>query len=314
MKTKNFFFILYSVCSGTKIFPEVAKNGYLKAFWHLVILTLVCSIGFAFGNMPDLKSDITKACSILSQEFGGIIVEKNGVYPQVRRNEEHHLEYQSFQMDYVPEQSDVDKLKLNTKLYSSGIIWTPSSVTGWLKLGNDQVILYQALTNLSDAVFFSIYPVGNAADYIKQTPKLTGEEPLILRLCVQGDIPVVGAFLLKTTDNFDILASSLVRWSLVMAVVKFFATAILNMLFYGLIFALLYRFTSKSEYTEYTFKNFFVIAIYASFPAIIIGTLLNLAQTQWLDYSTIFIIAFVIYLFFILNNLKINTKVSHEKS
>jgi hypothetical protein len=308
MKTKKFFFILYSVCSETKNFPELAKNGYLRAFWHLMILTLICSLGFALGNIPYLKNDISKACSILNQEFGGIAVEKNGIYPKIRRDNEHHIEYQFFQMDYFPQQTDIDKLKLNTKLYNSGIIWTPDSATGWLKISNEQIVLYPVLTSLSDTTFFSIYPTNRIVNYIKQTPKLTGEESLILRLCIQGNIPVVGAFLLSSTDNFDILVPSLVRWSLVIVMFKFFATAILNMLFYGLIFALIYRFTSKSDYIGYTFKNFFVVAIYASFPAIIIGTLLSLAQTQWLEYSTIFIIAFVIYLFFILNNLKINTK------
>jgi len=301
MKTKNFFFILYSVCSGTKIFPELAKNGYLRAFWHLVILTLICSIGFAFGNMPGLKNNITNASSILTQKFGGIVIEKDGIYPKIQRDKEHHIEYEFFQMDYFPQQTNINKLKLNTKLYNSGIIWTPTAATGWLKINNDQIILYPVLTSLSDTTFFSIYPASRIADYIKQAPKLTGKDPLILRACVQGNVPVVGAFLLKPIDNFDILVPSLVRWSSVIVMVKFFATAILNMLFYGLIFALIYRFTSKNDHTNYTFKFFFVIAIYASFPAIIIGTLLSLAQTQWLEYSTIFIIAFVIYLFFILN-------------
>ena len=245
---------------------------------------------------------------MLNQEFGGIDIEKNGIYPKIQRDKEHHIEYEFFQMDYFPQQSGIDKLKLNTKMYSSGIIWTPSSATGWLKISNDQILLYPVLTSLSDTTLFSIYPVNRVANYIKQAPKLTGEEPLILRLCVQGNIPVVGAFLLKSTDNFDILIPSLVRWSSVIVIFKFFTTAVLNMLFYGLIFALIYRFTSKNDYISYTFKNFFVIAIYASFPAMIIGTLLSLAQTQWIDYSTIFIIAFVVYLFFILNTLKINTK------
>ncbi len=312
MKTKKFFFILYSVCSGTVIFPKLARNGYIRALWHLTILTFICSVGFTLGNIPCLKNDIKKACSILNQEFGGIAVEKNGIYPRIRRDKEHHIEYQFFQMDYLPQKTDIDKLKLNTKLCNSGIIWTPESVTGWLKISNDQIILYPVVTNLSDATFFSIYPANRLPNYIRQTPKLACEEPLILRLCMQGNMPVVGAFLLKSTDNFDILIPSLVRWSSVIVMFKFFTAAILNMLFYGLIFALIYRFTSKNDYMSYTFKNFFVTAIYASFPAIIIGTLLSLAQTQWLDYSTIFIIAFIIYLFFILNNLKINIRGSSD--
>lgn len=309
MKTKNFFYILYSVCSGTKIFPDLAKNGYLRAFWHLMILTLTCSVGFSLGNMFDLKSNITKACYILNQEFGGIVVEKSGIYPKIQRDKEHHIEYEFFQMDYIPAQTKIDKLKLDTKLYNSGIVWTPNSATGWLKINNNQIVLYPVLASLSDTTFFSIYHTNHIGNYIKQTPKLTGEEPLVLRLCIHGgDVPVVGAFLLKSTDNFDVLIPSLVRWSSLVIMFKFFVTAVLNMLFYGLIFALIYRFTSKNNSISYTFKNFFVIAIYASFPAIIIGTLLSLAQTQWLEYSTIFIIVFIIYLFFILNNLKVNTK------
>lgn len=308
MKQKNFFFILYSICSGTKKFPELSKNGYIKAFWHLIILTIICSIGFTLVNMQSLRKDITGACSALNQEFGGIDIEKNGIYPKIGRDKKHYMEYQFFQIVFLPNQAEIENLKLNLNLHNSGIIWTPDFATGWLKINNEQIILYPVLSNLSNTNFFSIYSINYLHSYLKQNQKLTDLEHLVLRLFIHGNIPVVGAFLLKRIDNFDVLIPILIRWSSVVIMIGFFATAVLNTLFYGLIFALIYRFTLRNNYNNYTFKNFFIIALYAAFPAIIIGTLLSLTKTQWLDYSTIFIITFVIYLFFILNNLKTSTK------
>lgn len=105
--------------------------------------------------------------------------------------------------------SDIDKLKLHTKLYILEIIWMPCSAAGWLRLGRRLGHFISDMTNLASTIFPPIYPVNRVAGYIKQSPELTGKEPLTLR-CIQEDIPIVGAFLPKSIDNFGILIPSLI--------------------------------------------------------------------------------------------------------
>jgi hypothetical protein len=95
-------------------------------------------------------------------------------------------------------------------------------------------------------------------------------------------------------------------WSSFIVFFKFFLSAFFNVIFYALIFAAIYAFTERGGVLNYKLKNFFVIAVYAAFPAIIMGTIFESVQTQYLEYSTVFIIAFVIYLFVITNRLKVN--------
>ncbi|HJO95234.1 MAG TPA: hypothetical protein QF753_17690 [Victivallales bacterium] len=299
----NFFSILFSVCSGTKIFTRIINFRLLKTFWHLILLGIICSFIFTAVSSPNMKKEILDTCNYLQNQFGNIIVKKDGVYPQLNPNKSRNLNYRYLQFDYAPSLKDINNIKINSDMNYSGFIWTPKSIVGWMKLNDNEVILYPAVTNLDSTKLFKFLSKDKIDNYAKSN-SLTDFNNLLLKICAQGDIPIVGFFSLDKINSFTGFANSIFYWSAGIVLVRFFFTIIINALLYSLIFAAVYKFTGKKTLYNLNFKKFFSIAIYASFPAIIIGTLLELAQPPWFQYQTIFIFAFVIYLIVVTNRLR----------
>ncbi|MCP4179561.1 MAG: DUF1189 domain-containing protein [bacterium] len=299
----NFFTVLISVCSGTKVFTKIIKFSLLKTFWHLILLGIICSFIFTAVSSPNIKKEITNTCNYLQSQFGNIVVKKDGVYPQLNPTKSRNINYRYLQFDYVPSVKDLKNIKINSNMNYSGFIWTPKSIVGWMKLNENEVILYPALTNLNSTKLFKFLSKDKIDNYAKNN-SLTSFDNLMLKVCAQGEIPIVGFFTMNKVNSFTDFSDTIYYFSAGILLIRFFFTIIINALLYSLIFAAVYKFTGKNTLYNLSFKKFFSIAIYASFPAIIIGTLLELAQPPWFQYQTIFIFAFVIYLIAVTNKLR----------
>lgn len=304
---KDFVHLLVSVCSGTKVFKQIVTIGVRRAIWHLIILSIICSICYGVATWKSVKDEISAICTVLQSEFGGMKVDsEKGIIPVLSPEKERHFDYNYFQFDYFPNVKDIKDLNINTKLYSSGIIWTPESLTGWFKLNNNELIVYPAIVTTTTIQPFAIQPKNMILSYIKDTPSLVGKENLHLSIVGNGDYPIFGSTILSDNNSFFALSSNFDKWSTFIIMFAFFASALSKAIFYSIIFALIYKLTGRRDYSGYKFKNFFVIAVYASMPAMIVGTLFSMTQTQLVEYSTVFIIVFIIYLFVILNSLRNN--------
>lgn len=306
MNKRNFFSVLVSVCSGTSLFPEIAQFKVFKALWQLFILVILASLAYSLVNHSNLKKSIESGANYMQKSFGDILVENNGVFPSIDKTKERNVEYSYMRVDYIPNAESLDSFKFEPGSSFSGFIWTPFKVIGWIKLNDSQIVVYPAVSSQYDTRFLSIYPREQFPNYIKYSDKLETFKNLMFRVCIQAENPVVGAAILKESNSFSEFVPGFAMWSSFIVFFKFFISAYFNVIFYALIFAAIYAFTEKGGVLNYKFKNFFIIAVYAAFPAIIIGTIFESIQSQYLDYSTIFIIAFVIYLFVITNRLKVN--------
>jgi hypothetical protein len=304
MTSKNSFIsTLFAVCSGTKVFTKIINFGLLKTFWHLILLGIICAFVFTAVNSPSMKREITETCNYLQSQFGNIVVKKDGVYPQLNPNKSRDLNYRYLQFNYVPSVNDLKDIKINSDMNYSGFVWTPKGIVGWMKLDSNDVILYPALTNLGSTKLFKFLPKDQVQNYAKEN-SLTSFNNLMLKICGQAEIPIIGFFTLNKTNSFSDFSNTIYYWSAGIMLIRFFFTILINALLYSLIFAAVYKFTGRNTLYNLNFKKFFSIAVYASFPAIIIGTLLELAQPPWFQYQTIFIFAFVIYLIAVTNKLR----------
>lgn len=307
MNKRNFFSLLYSVCTGTSLFTEIANFKVIKTLWHLLILVVLVSLAFSLVSYSGLKNRIEAGSAFMQKNFGDILVDNKGVFPSIEKDKEKHINYEYMSVDYLPDQASLDKFKFSSETSLSGFIWTPFKVIGWLKLNDSQIVVYPAVSSQYDTRFLSIYPKEQFESYIKYSDKLEIFTNLMLRVCIQSGIPVVGAAMLKESNSFSDFTADFALWSSFIVFFKFFISAFFNVIFYALIFAAIYAFTEKDGALNYKLKNFFVLAVYVSFPAIIIGTIFESVQTQYLEYSTVFIIAFVVYLFVVTNQLKRNS-------
>ena len=300
MRKPNFIKILFSVCSGTKIFPEIVKNSIFRSLFHLILISILCAAGFVIIRTPELKKSISEVTGFLNNEFGSVIVKKDGVYPEKNPKKERNLKYSYVQVNYYPVLPKEKDFQIDDKLDNMGFIWLPTGVTGWIKLDSTRFVVYQGIASKTSPQWFSVTDKKGIYSYIKGN-NIREFDSVYTCLCapLPGDIPLfmLLAPLNSGPNTFDGFAGDVYWYSAIMAAVKIIIMIIFNALFYSLLFALFFSISGrKAPEREYTFKTAFNTAVYAGFPAIIIGILFTIAKMQFLEYQTIYLIAMFIYL------------------
>ena len=118
------------------------------------------------------------------------------------------------------------------------------------------------------------------------------------------NVPLFGLLTLNENNSLLNYSDSIFYWSAFGVMLRFIVTIIFNSLFYSLLFALIYSISRRSKLYNLKFKAFLTTAVYAGFPGIIIGTIFTIADMTWLQYQTIFLISFIIYIIVITHKLR----------
>lgn len=303
-KKHNFLKILFSVCSSTKLFPDISKNSAFRTIWHLILISILAAIIFTGARTPEMKSNIKEVTTYLQKEFGGIIVKKDGVFPVNKPEQKRNISYDFVQIDYYPKLPEKKDLKIDSKLDNLGFVWLPSGITGWIKMDTKRYIVYQGMTSENTPQWFNVTDKNGIYDYVKNN-NVGAFDRLYACLCapLPGDIPLFMLLApLHGTSNFIDYQTSIYWYSAVMASIKFAIMVFFNALFYSLLFGLFFSISGRrGKEKEFSFKTAFNTALYAGFPAIIIATLFTIAKMPWFEYQTMYIFALFIYLIIITN-------------
>lgn len=308
-KKHNFFSILFSVCSSTKLFPEISKNSVFRTIWHLILISIISAIIFTALRTPEMKSNIKEVTSYLQKEFGEVIVKKNGIFPAKEPEKKRNISYDFVQINYYPKLPSKSDFQLNNKLDSLGFVWLPGGITGWIKMDSKRYIVYQGITSENKPQWFSITDKDGIYNYVKNN-NLSSFNNVYACLCapLPGDIPLFMLLApLHGISKFIDFQTSIYWYSAAMAVIKFAIMVFFNALFYSLLFGLFFSISGRrGQEKEFSFKSAFNTALYAGFPAIIIATLFTVARIPWFEYQTMYIFALFIYLIIITNKNRFN--------
>lgn len=286
MRKNSFIKTLFSVCSGTDIFIKIIKYSIVRSLWHLLLLCTICSLIFILLKSPSLKNDISSTFDRLQEKFGGISVKENGLFPVIQPNQPKTLSTNSIQIDYFPDMPTDKNFNIDTFLNRAGFIWMPTSIITWSQLDSDNFFIYQIIpVEKSKAV--ELGAIDNIYHFLNSVYKNNQS---------QFKIP----FFLKNGEilEFSSFSDTIFFWiSLAMFVINLGSYFICALL-YSLLFALFYIIIGKKFYSI-SFKSYFLMAIYAGFPGIIIGAVLIFANIPWFQYQTIYLICMIVYLIFI---------------
>jgi hypothetical protein len=306
----NFFKILLSVCTGTDVFKKVIKFSLFRTFRHLILLSILCSFVFVLAKSPGMKKDINSFASYFQNQFGNVIVRKTGVYPEKKPDSPRNLNYNSIQINYFPKNPVDKKMGPDDKVNHSGFVWLPNSIIGWMKMDDSNFFVYQALTSLDSHSLFGIVSKDEIISYLKNCT-VTNFKYLRFSFFVPMSVPLLGLLTLHENNSFQLYSETIFYWSAFGILVRFIMTIIFNSVFYSLLFALLYTISRKSALYNLRFKAFFATAVYAGFPGIIIGTIFTIAEISWLQYQTIFLVSFIVYLIAVTQKLR---KINNENN
>ena len=77
----NFFNILFSVCTGTEIFPRLLEISLRRSVFHFIIISAASAFFILGGRAFPLWHNIDKTCNTLGTEFGALQIDDAGILP-----------------------------------------------------------------------------------------------------------------------------------------------------------------------------------------------------------------------------------------
>ncbi len=308
-KKQKFISTLVAVCSGTSIFLNLSFGNLKKAIWHLFLISLICGFVMAAFNLPSLKHNILRVGEIVQSEFGSLTNTSTGIKTTVKPDDFKNVNFNYLQFTYAPTESDIQKIEINTEMNRSGIIITPKNIVSWFAFGvsSNEIYVFQGLTPEYTQGASALIYADQIDKFITETELSKMPQNPTLTLYMIGNFLYYNSLPINGALSFNSLFSgTMVYAAMIVEFLRDVIFAFAIALFFSLIFALIYRFAGRNFNRNFKYKNFLIMSLYASFPATIISTLFELAQPPWIQYQTIFIIVFVVYLVAVTSKIRLH--------
>jgi hypothetical protein len=288
-KSLGFFKTVFSVCSGTEVFLQLMKLSCGRAIFHFLLLCIFCSSAAVIMQYTPYNNLIRKYCGVLYKEFGEVSFSSKGILPSLNPEKARFQRIDENRIDYIPDKNDSSAFNPADSISERGVLWMPDSVVLWVKSSADYYAmpLFFSFTNMPKREKFTESPGEKIFAYAEknsfQTSKFSDQPPVNL-LNIQGTMLTVMLILV-------------------------FGNIFLSILFFipmfSIFFAMVFFFTGRQDLPdEVKFTNLLAIAIYASFPGTIIATLYYGLNLPFVDFQTVCLTGFLIYLMVVLNRLK----------
>jgi hypothetical protein len=236
-----------------------------------------------------LSDRIDAGLTVIQEKCGDIKITDKGILPSVKPEQVKLFAVPGgFSVCYMPlgykgKLPDVDEENIDR-----GIIWTPGIIATWMKTKNDSYMLLPNIYyKLEDALQAREFQKDEIIPYLKKNGKIVGS----LNLPYNNFSPE------KFRTPFKIVAG-------VMLFLIFFITILPQAILFISIFSLIFSLIGGRRIKVLKLRDLFVIATYAGFPAMIIGSLFPALELPLLDYNTVYLFGFTGYLMFIINRIE----------
>jgi hypothetical protein len=288
-KNPGFFKIVFSICSGTDIFLQLMKASCGRAIFHFLLICMFCSFAAVAMQYTPYDKMIRKYCGVLYKEFGEVRFSQDGIMPSLGPDKARFQRIDENRIDYIPDREDLSLFNPEDSISERGVLWMPDSVVLWVKSGADYYAmpLFFSLANMPQREKFTGNPAGKIIAYAEKNAFPAGK--------YNGQTPV----------NFLDIQAAVLIVMLILVFWNIFLSTLFFISLFSIFFAMLFFFTGKQELPdEVKFTNLLTIAIYASFPGMIIATLYYGLNLPFVDFQTVCLMGFLIYLMVVLNRLK----------
>ncbi len=319
IRKRSFSSIFLSVCSGTDVFASVIRLSWFKSVAHLFLLSVIGALFLSTARSYNLSAEILYVCGFLQERFGGAIVGNALIQPEKSPDIARSYILGKGRIDYSPSKEELAKTCAAVtadKSSTYGFIWNPSGIVGWQRLDEAQLIVHRALFSKhlsrtplsawSGDKFFDIIQENGLQGFVDKS-LLPATPPLLFWMWVpiidSAPLPMLLVPLGVKTD-FDKMFGSVFIYLSLRLFVGFIFQLFFNSFFYALLFAFVFSAMGRMGYQSLRFTSFLTLAVYASFPALVAATLFSAARLEWLDYHSVFLPVFVVYLMFVMRRLR----------
>ena len=284
----SFFNTLFGVCKGTEIFLQLFRLSPWKALWHLLILTTLCAIFITAAKTVPLYKDIDVACDTIAEQFGLIKFSDNGIFPSANPEKCRVVQLtETVTLAYIPDLKTAALPDFDQDGSTRGVFWSPGIVAGWYKTDTAEYLLVPLICASQKArIFGRPFQKDSIMPYLRENS--SDGNPLRL--------PVNSVNVAEMKVPVKIYASIITLCLQFIQIV--FQTIVLTTLF-----TIIFNMVGSRNFKILKFKNIFVTAIYAGFPAIIIASFFPAFDLP-LDFNTVYIFCFAVYFIYIMSRLE----------
>ena len=284
----GFFRALYGSCCGTAIFSRLSEQHPLRAFWHLILMSLLSSIIITIGVYPGLQQKVRGSVALAVRNCGSLQCSAQMIKPEKDPDKARtFLVTGPLAICYMP--ATADKLPDDfQKDCSQGVLWNGTQIALWNKLPGGSYSLLALGDPLAGVMPQEVAGKGELFTEFKKTPSVKLNVP-------PGETVVIGE------DKMNAWAELLLRlsWGAWMIRQTFFEVLIYIAMFMG-VFLLM----SIGRPRRLTFRKMLVLAVYAGFPAMLAGSVADAAQLPFFNFNMIYVFGMTLYLIVIMNRLE----------
>ena len=284
----SFFNTLLGVCKGTEIFLQLFRLSPWKALWHLLLLTTLCAIFITTAKTVPLYKDIDAACDIIAEQFGLIKFSDNGIFPSANPEKARVVQLtETATLAYVPDLKTATLPDFDQDSSTRGVFWSPGIVAGWYKTDTAEYWLVPLIcASQKTRIAARPFQKDSIMSYLKENS--SAGNPLRL--------PVSSVNVAEMKTPVKIYATIITLG--IQFIQILFQTIVLTTLFTAI-----FNLVGSRNFKILKFKNIFVTAIYAGFPAIIIASFFPALELP-LDFNTVYIFCFAVYFIYIMSRLE----------
>ena len=274
--SKGFFGTLFSVCSGTELFPELAKRGFGIATGHFLLLVIIVSLLGAFGALWRLSDSLAPLCNEMTLSFGNkLIISENGILPERLPEMARSLELPDhgrlFYAGVVrKKQSEVLELAgLNYFIYwQAGMpaFAVRNEDNSWNVTRFGENRMFERANNASSALAMVMEERDDRLWHEKLPPEISIEALFDYIVLIFGLTFFLREFILFVVFGFAL-------------------TGMISFLF------------SLSRYGNREWLKYWKVCIYSGFPAVIVAGFFPLLDLPFFDFINVYAAGLVIYWF-----------------
>lgn len=287
MKT-GFFQALLGCCSGTDIFDKLKDQTLLRSLLHLLLMAVISSVIMSLGIYPALRNSVMGSLNAIADNCGTLICTSNAVLPEKEPEKmRNFLVAGPMSVVYLPENaaSLPDGFKRDCHI---GVIWSGGRIGFWIEEKSDVYNFMTLDESLSGVRSQSVNGKNGLIAALKKSPamqfniaegKVERFTPENLRAFARAVLPLgVGVMLLRQT--------------------------VLEVMLYIGMFTLVSVLMNLGRPRRLKVREMIVLAIYAGFPAMLIGALAEALQLPVLSFNVVYVFGMSIYLIIVMNRLE----------
>ena len=297
----NFFRTAFALCTKISALDLLKNVSAGRAIFHAFLMLLLCPVLLATIRVCVEKQDVTDTLAQIRTASGGFVF-NNGQLKLGNGNDEIHLAFRMLQLDtrldYTANKEVAKNLDPAQWKEGNGIVVTPEHLFFWMKPGAAEYSILQApVTMLSSRIQSDEEKQKMTSLLMDQmsSPGLFSASQLkekatasIPSEAVSGDSKGIELSLAQLR-----LFLLTLFWSAIFAATL--NQCLLLMLMGGLSFALVQYLRFRMLPQNLPFIKVLGLTLYATFPALLIATLISATGQQVFAFQTIFFVVFFIY-------------------